>query len=160
MNKLIAVTGASRGIGEQIARVLHRDGATVVGLDVPQAASELQALMKELNGDHLTLDIHDGEIVTLLGPSGCGKTTTLRIVAGLEIADAGTVHSLLRAAELARDVVAAAAGFHPRDIRDTRSCAHCAEYQFLWQTKVDTRSPFCPRIAIEQAVFCPKRQCD
>ena len=51
------MTGASRGIGEQIARVLHRDGATVVGLDVPQAASELQALMRELDGDHLTLDI-------------------------------------------------------------------------------------------------------
>ena len=51
------MTGASRGIGEQIARVLHRDGATVVGLDVPQAASDLQALMRELDGDHLTLDI-------------------------------------------------------------------------------------------------------
>ena len=51
------MTGASRGIGEQIARVLHRDGATVVGVDVPQAASELQALMKELDGDWLTLDI-------------------------------------------------------------------------------------------------------
>lgn len=51
------VTGASRGIGEQIARVLHRDGATILGIDVPQAASELQAVMKELNGDHLVLDI-------------------------------------------------------------------------------------------------------
>ena len=55
--KLALVTGASRGIGEQIARVLHRDGAKVVGVDVPQAASELQALMRELDGDHLTLDI-------------------------------------------------------------------------------------------------------
>ena len=55
--KIAIVTGASRGIGEQIARVLHRDGATILGIDVPQAASELQALMTELDGDHLTLDI-------------------------------------------------------------------------------------------------------
>jgi 3-oxoacyl-[acyl-carrier protein] reductase len=55
--KVAFVTGASRGIGEQIARVLHRDGATVVGLDVPQAASDLQRVMKELDGDWLTLDI-------------------------------------------------------------------------------------------------------
>ncbi|WP_272496290.1 SDR family NAD(P)-dependent oxidoreductase [Nocardioides sp. B-3] len=33
--KVAPVTGASRGIGEQIARVLHRDGAKVVGVDVP-----------------------------------------------------------------------------------------------------------------------------
>jgi iron(III) transport system ATP-binding protein len=42
--------------------------------------------------EELTLDIHDGEIVTLLGPSGCGKSTTLRIVAGLERADSGSIH--------------------------------------------------------------------
>ena len=55
--KVAFVTGASRGIGEEIARVLHRDGATIVGLDVPQAADELQKVMKELGGDWLTLDI-------------------------------------------------------------------------------------------------------
>jgi 3-oxoacyl-[acyl-carrier protein] reductase len=55
--RVALVTGASRGIGEEIARVLARDGATVVGVDVPQAASELQALMRELDGDHLVLDI-------------------------------------------------------------------------------------------------------
>ena len=55
--KVAVVTGASRGIGEQIARVLHRDGAKVLGIDVPQAASELQGVMREIDGDHLALDI-------------------------------------------------------------------------------------------------------
>jgi iron(III) transport system ATP-binding protein len=39
----------------------------------------------------LSIEIHDGEILTLLGPSGCGKTTTLRMVAGLETPDAGDI---------------------------------------------------------------------
>ena len=42
--------------------------------------------------DNLSLDIHEGEIFSLLGPSGCGKTTTLRMVAGLEMPDNGSIH--------------------------------------------------------------------
>lgn len=39
----------------------------------------------------VSLDIADGEFVTLVGPSGCGKSTLLRILAGLEAPDRGTV---------------------------------------------------------------------
>ena len=39
----------------------------------------------------ISLQVDPGEFITLLGSSGCGKTTTLRIVAGLESADSGTV---------------------------------------------------------------------
>ena len=41
--------------------------------------------------DDISLEFPAGELVALLGPSGCGKTTLLRIIAGLESADAGQV---------------------------------------------------------------------
>ncbi len=41
--------------------------------------------------DDISLDIPPGKLVTFLGPSGCGKTTTLRIVAGLEVATRGRI---------------------------------------------------------------------
>src|SRR5262245_5972073 len=65
--------------------------------NVARVAVRLEGLWKTYPGSaqpavrDLALEIHDGEIVTLLGPSGCGKTTTLRLVAGLETADAGTI---------------------------------------------------------------------
>jgi ABC-type Fe3+/spermidine/putrescine transport system ATPase subunit len=41
--------------------------------------------------DHVTLDIGDGEMFTLLGPSGCGKTTLLRLLAGFVAVDSGEI---------------------------------------------------------------------
>jgi iron(III) transport system ATP-binding protein len=41
--------------------------------------------------EDLTLELAKGEILALLGPSGCGKTTTLRLIAGFERPDTGTV---------------------------------------------------------------------
>ncbi len=39
----------------------------------------------------ISQDIHSGEFFTLLGPSGCGKTTLLRMIAGLELQDSGSI---------------------------------------------------------------------
>jgi multiple sugar transport system ATP-binding protein len=41
--------------------------------------------------DHLNLAVHNGEFLVLVGPSGCGKTTTLRMLAGLEHVNEGTI---------------------------------------------------------------------
>lgn len=41
--------------------------------------------------DNIDLHVEAGKLVTLLGPSGCGKTTTLRMIAGLEMASSGKI---------------------------------------------------------------------
>jgi ABC-type Fe3+/spermidine/putrescine transport system ATPase subunit len=41
--------------------------------------------------DELTLGVERGEFLALLGPSGCGKTTTLRLIAGYIVPDAGSI---------------------------------------------------------------------
>ena len=41
--------------------------------------------------DEVSFNIEAGKLVTLLGPSGCGKTTTLRMIAGLDMATKGRV---------------------------------------------------------------------
>jgi spermidine/putrescine ABC transporter ATP-binding subunit len=59
------------------------------------AAVRLDALIKQYDAapvvDGVSLDIENGEFLTLLGPSGCGKTTTLRMVAGLVLPSAGRI---------------------------------------------------------------------
>lgn len=57
---------------------------------------ELRGIHKVYGGDNVVLDkfnldIKKNEFLTLLGPSGCGKTTLLKIIAGFEQADAGSV---------------------------------------------------------------------
>lgn len=56
----------------------------------------LQGVSKVFDGvtvvDNINLDITKGEFVTFLGPSGCGKTTTLRMIAGFETPDKGTIY--------------------------------------------------------------------
>lgn len=42
--------------------------------------------------DNVSLDIRKGEFFSLLGPSGCGKSTLMRMVAGFETPDSGTIH--------------------------------------------------------------------
>ncbi|MGI8728195.1 MAG: 3-oxoacyl-ACP reductase [Solirubrobacterales bacterium] len=55
------VTGASRGIGESIARTMARDGAHVVGLDIEPMKDELEAVMGEIGGSTLLVDVTDAE---------------------------------------------------------------------------------------------------
>ncbi|MEX2448837.1 MAG: 3-oxoacyl-ACP reductase [Solirubrobacterales bacterium] len=55
------VTGASRGIGEAIATVLHRDGAELVLLDVPALADDLDAVAARLGAETIELDITEDE---------------------------------------------------------------------------------------------------
>jgi len=68
-----------------IGQVERGDGTSVRLQDLTRSFGATRAL------DGLSIEMAPGELVALLGPSGCGKTTALRIVAGFEIADTGSV---------------------------------------------------------------------
>ncbi|WP_132057839.1 ABC transporter ATP-binding protein [Halorussus amylolyticus] len=62
------------------------------------ATVTLQSLRKEFDNSRivavndLSLEVEDGEFLTVVGPSGCGKSTTLRMIAGLEKPTSGQIH--------------------------------------------------------------------
>jgi multiple sugar transport system ATP-binding protein len=60
--------------------------SAIVASGISKSFGDVQAL------DDLSLDVPEGAFFVLLGPSGAGKTTTLRVIAGLEKPDTGTVH--------------------------------------------------------------------
>ena len=82
-----------------LAPGMCKDRAQGVGFSGSRALSniiELHGLKRTFKGnvravDDVSLNIREGEFVTLLGPSGCGKTTTLRIIGGFEEPDSGRV---------------------------------------------------------------------
>ncbi len=81
----------------------------------PETVLELDGVAKRYGSEtiipELSLSVRDGEILTLLGPSGCGKTTTLRLIAGLERPNGGSIR-------LRNDSVAGNGTFVPPEERD------------------------------------------
>ncbi len=58
-------------------------------------ALRLTDIQKSYGDNHVLVDVNlqiaDGEFIVIVGPSGCGKTTLLRVIAGLEMPDAGEI---------------------------------------------------------------------
>lgn len=64
--KVALVTGASRGLGEADMRTLARDGATVIGLDVPPLEADLKAVAEDLGGTYIVGDITSPDAPALI----------------------------------------------------------------------------------------------
>lgn len=77
-------------------------------------ALEVDKISKRFNGNEVvknfSLEAEAGEFITLLGPSGCGKTTSLRLLAGFERPDSGTI-------KIAGEVVASKGQYLPAEKR-------------------------------------------
>jgi spermidine/putrescine transport system ATP-binding protein len=75
--------------------VVERPSPPVDGVAGRAGSVELARVTKRFGSmvavDDLSLNVEPGEFLSLLGPSGCGKTTTLRMVAGFEHPEAGTI---------------------------------------------------------------------
>jgi sn-glycerol 3-phosphate transport system ATP-binding protein len=81
---------------------MQADASTVITEDIHAPASVTGQAIRIANVtkawgdtkavDSVSIEVPAGTFTVLLGPSGCGKSTTLRIIAGLEYADSGTVH--------------------------------------------------------------------
>ncbi|HET6778616.1 MAG TPA: ATP-binding cassette domain-containing protein, partial [Gemmatimonadales bacterium] len=77
---MMAQTAVSESAPPQ-SRLLGRPSIEL--RDVSKFFGEVQAV------NAISLDVRQGEFLTLLGPSGCGKTTTLRMIGGFELPSSG-----------------------------------------------------------------------
>src|ERR1700728_2141712 len=86
---------AAAASGDEVPHVTSPVTSTQAGAARTAVEVRMQGLSRSYGAvvalDGLDLTVRAGELVALLGPSGCGKTTTLRLLAGLEDADAGTI---------------------------------------------------------------------
>jgi len=71
----------------------------------------ISALQHDAGRGRGSLGVARGEVLWMLGPSGCGKTTTLRMIAGLEKPDTGSIASMPRRLRTSRPTARLRHGF-------------------------------------------------